>query len=379
MPGNTVDGTTARRRIKLSYLDRQFAEVEPYLADIRALVSRGDFTLGEAVRTFEERFAALCGVPHAIGVNSGTDALFLTLRALEIGPGDEVVTSPNTFVATVGAIVQAGARPVFADINASYTIDPDQMEAAITPRTRAVLPVHWAGCPADLAAISDIAQRRGAALVEDAAQAVLASVDGRHVGGWGEAAGFSLHPLKNLNVWGDGGVIVTRSRALDARLRLLRNHGLQGRDEVAVFGYNSRLDSLQALVASRLLGEVEAITARRIENAARLDAGLAPLVGRITLPPRRPNVRQVFHLYIVLAQDRDALLAHLRERGVDAKVHYPVPLHLQPAARVLGYRAGDFPVYEAYCRSALTLPVHQHLSAQELDDIIGLVRDFYGA
>ena len=364
-------------RVKYSYLDQQFAETEPYLDDIRELVRSGDFTLGAAVSEFEQRFAKLCGLPYSIGVSSGTDALILSMKILGIGPGDQVITTPNTFVATVGAIAMTGARPVFVDNNQEYTIDVDQIEAAVTPATKAVIPVHLTGTPADMPAIMDIAARHDLVVIEDAAQAILASINGKHVGSWGETACFSLHPLKNLNVWGDGGVIVTRSADLYEKLRLFRNHGLSTRDEVVMFGHNCRLDSLQAVVANRLIGLVQQITKSRIANAGRFDEAFADLGEYIVIPPRRPEVNQVFHTYVIRAADRDGLLAFLVDRGIEAKVHYPLPLHLQKAAEGLGYKRGDFPVCEDHCKTIITLPVHQHLTSEDVDYVIEQVCKFY--
>jgi dTDP-3-amino-2,3,6-trideoxy-4-keto-D-glucose/dTDP-3-amino-3,4,6-trideoxy-alpha-D-glucose/dTDP-2,6-dideoxy-D-kanosamine transaminase len=365
------------KHIPYSYLDRQFADVEPYFEDIRQVVESGDFTLGAPVREFEERFADLCGLPFAIGVGSGTDALLLSLKSLGIGPGDEVITTPNTFIATVGAIATAGARPVFVDCNEEYTIAVEQIEAAIGPRTKAILPVHLTGNPADMPAIVEIARRHGLLIVEDAAQAILASIDGKHVGSEGTTGCFSLHPLKNLNIWGDGGVIVTRSEDLAQRLRLLRNHGLSSRDEVLIFGRNSRLDSVQAVIANRLIPEVHGITEQRIANAKRYDEAFSGLGEFLTIPPRRNNVKQVFHTYVIQVQARDALLAYLLENGITAKIHYPIPVHLQPAALHLGYKAGNFPLCERHCQTILSLPVHQHLTEEELDYVIEHVRTFY--
>jgi aminotransferase EvaB len=364
-------------QVRYSYLDRQFADAEPYLNDVRQLVMSGDFTLGKPLAEFEARFAQLLGLPYAVGVGSGTDALMLSLKVLGVGPGDEVITTPNTFVATVGAIAMTGARPVFVDNTDEYTIDVTKIEAAISPRTTAILPVHLTGCPADMPAIMAIAGRHGLLVVEDAAQAILASIDGQLVGSWGATAGFSLHPLKNLNVWGDGGVIVTRSRDLYERLRLHRNHGLANRDEVEVWGYNCRMDTLQAVVANRLIGQTQAITERRIANAQRFDEALAG-VPEIVIPPRRRGFKQVYHTYVVRAAQRDRLFQHLVDRGIEVKIHYPIPLHLQKAAAFLGYRQGDFPVCEAHCRSIITLPAHQHLTGAEMDYIIEAVRAFYG-
>ena len=364
-------------RVRYSYLHQQFADVEPYLDDVRELVHSGDFTLGAPVREFEERFARLCGLPYAIGVSTGTDALALSLKVLGVGPGDEVITTPNTFIATVGAIVMTGARPVFVDNDDGYNIDVNQIEGAITQRTRAILPVHLTGNPADMPPIMEVAQRHNLAVVEDAAQAILASIDEKHVGSWGEAACFSLHPLKNLNVWGDGGAIVTRSAELNEKLRLIRDHGLASRDEIVMFGHNCRLDSLQAAVANRLMDQVQSITEQRIANAGRFDEAFSDLSEFITMPPRQPNVKQVFHTYVVRVKDRDELLSYLLDNQIEAKVHYPIPLHLQKAASYLGYKPGDFPVCEDHCRTIITLPVHQHLTSQEVDYVIEHVRKFY--
>jgi len=364
-------------KVPYSYLERQFANVDDYLNDVKALVQSGDFTLGKAVTEFEERFAEMCGHPYAVGVGTGTDALILSLEILGIGAGDEVITTANTFIATVGAIAMAGATPVFVDNNEEYTIDVTKIEAAITPNTKAIIPVHLSGCPADMPAVMEIAKKHDLLVVEDAAQAILAAVDGQHVGTWGETAAFSLHPLKNLNVWGDGGMIVTRSKAHYEKLRLYRNHGLVNRDEVEIYGRNCRLDSLHAVIGNRLIKQVHTITDKRIENAKRYDEAFRDMEGFITVPPRRTGIKQVYHTYVIQVQDRDALLKYLTEKGVEAKVHYPIPMHLQNAAKHLGYKRGDFPVCECHCATILTLPVHQHLTDEEIKYTIGCVRAFY--
>lgn len=364
-------------RVDYSYLGRQFADIEPYLDDLRSLVTSGDFTLGSAVGKFEERFAKICGLPYAVGVGSGTDALILSLKLMGVGPGDQVITTPNTFIATVGAIAMTGAQPVFVDNNDVYTIDVNLIESAITPRTKAILPVHLSGHPSDMPAIMEIAQRHDLVVIEDAAQAILASIDGQPVGSWGETAAFSLHPLKNLNVWGDGGIIATRSKEIYDKLRLFRNHGLSSRDDVVMFGHNSRLDSLQAVVGNRLIDQVYSITDQRIANAQSLDQGLSDLSNFVVIPPRKSHIKQVFHTYVIQVSNRDALLAHLLENGIDAKVHYPIPLHLQPASKNLGYKPGDFPVCEKQCKTIISLPAHQHLSHDEIEYMIETVHKFY--
>jgi dTDP-3-amino-2,3,6-trideoxy-4-keto-D-glucose/dTDP-3-amino-3,4,6-trideoxy-alpha-D-glucose/dTDP-2,6-dideoxy-D-kanosamine transaminase len=363
--------------VKYSYLEEQFANPQSILAEIGRLVRTTDYTLGKPVEEFEANFAGVIGTKYAVGVNSGTDALFLALKALGVKPGDEVITAPNTFIATVGAIVAAGAKPVFVDVLDDYTINPALLEAALTPNTKALLPVHYAGHPADMPAILAIAAKHHLPVIEDACQAIGATIDGKGAGSFGIAAGFSLHPLKNLNVWGDGGMIVTNSEEIRDRLRLLRNHGLQNRDEVTIFGYNSRLDSLQAVVGNYLMRDLEHITAQRITYANQLDAGLVDLKEDIMIPERKPNRRYVYHLYMLQVKNRDQLLAYLINHGIEAKVHYPIPLHLQPAARDFGYKIGDFPVTEAQAQTIITLPVHQHLHQGQIDYMLEMIHRFY--
>jgi dTDP-4-amino-4,6-dideoxygalactose transaminase len=363
-------------KVPFSYLDRQFADLPRFFEAITRVVSTGDFTLGAELTEFERRFAALCGMPHAVGVASGTDALILPMRLLGIGPGDEVITTPTTFIATVGAIVATGATPVFVDSEDGFVIDPALIEDAITPRTKAILPVHYTGNVADMPAIAEIARRRNLLLIEDGCQALLGSIDGTPVGAWGEAVAFSLHPLKNLNVWSDGGVVVTKSDDLAVRLRLMRNHGMVNRDEIAVFGVNSRLDTVQAAVGNVLIADTPARTARRVAIAGCYDAAFADLAPMVRAPVRRPGVYHVFHLYMVRTTRRDELLAKLNEQGVEAKVHYPIPVHLQPAAASLGYAAGDFPVCEKDSASILTLPAHPYLTDDEVSYVIEQVRAF---
>lgn len=363
-------------KVRYSYLSQQFADPDPILAELRRLVLSGDFTLGAPVAEFERRFADLIGVRHAIGVGSGTDALKLPLKALGIGPGDEVITAANTFIATVGAIAELSARPVLVDCNDSFCLDVNQVEAAITPRTKAIMPVHLTGEPAEMEALMAIAERHGLPVVEDACQGIFAEVGGRRAGTWGIAGGFSLHPLKNLNVWGDGGIIVTNDDTMNERLRLLRNHGMRNRDEIAVLGCNSRLDSVQAVVGNWLIGQTHEITERRIANGAYYDAAFANIPG-IRVPPRRANVKRVFHLYMVFAEQRDALYRYCMEKGVEAKVHYPIPLYQQEGLRAFGYPPGHFPETDRHAREVISFPVDQHISREEQDIVIDTVRSFF--
>ncbi len=368
--------TTGALEINHNYLQPQFADHDAILEKIRSLVIRGDFTLGREVDQLEDEFAAMAGAAHAIGVGSGTDALFLSLKALGIDKGDEVITTPYTFFATIGAIVTAGAKPVFVDIGEDYNIDVSRIEAAITPRTKAILPVHWSGKPCDMDPMSEVAVRHGLDIVEDACHAVQATYKNRPAGTLGTLGCFSFHPLKNLNVWGDGGIVTTNSDELAGKLRLLRNHGLINRDQCAVFAYNSRLDTLQAVVARHLLTKLDCITQSRIAHAKYFDERLGQ-IPQIKIPAREAAIKQVYHLYIMRCDQRDALQKYLVAHAVDAKIHYPIPMHLQPAAAYLGYQRGDFPVCERIVGEVLSLPVHEFITREQQDRVIALIESFY--
>ena len=364
-------------KVKFTDLPRQ-AHVEDMLSDIKELLLKtGQFTLGPPVSEFQEKLAKLCQTKYAIGLNSGTDALFLSLKALNIGPGDEVITAPNSFIATAATIANVGARPAFVDVNAQYNINPDLVEAAITPKTKAIIPVHLTGNPADMPKILDIAQKHNLHVIEDACQAIGAAINDQLVGSFGITGCFSLHPLKNLNVWGDGGAIVTDSEETFEKIMMLRNHGLKNRDECVIFGYNSRLDSLQAIVGNRLMNDLDHITNARTRNAQIYDEALSKLSEFITVPPRKSNVKQVFHTYVIQVKKRDQLYKYMLDNGIEVKIHYPIPIHLQEAAKHLGYKKGDFPVCEAQAESIITLPVHQHLTHDELSYVIYKIREFY--
>ena len=363
-------------KVRYSPLAQQFAHVDAVFDELRALVVSGDFTLGKPVREFEEMFAATLGVKHAIGVGSGTDALKIPLKALGLGPGDEVITAANTFYATVGAIAEVGARPVFVDCDDTFCIDTGKLEAAITPRTKAIVPVHLTGDVAEIPAIMDVARKHNLPVVEDGCQSLMGEYKGKRVGTFGRATAFSMHPLKIINVWGDAGVVVTNDDDMNRRLRLLRNHGLRNRDEMEILGYNSRLDSVQAVVGKWILRQIGDIIAGRIAAAAYYDTGLKD-IPQVRIPTRQAHTKHVYLLYILFVEDRDALLQHCLAEGIEAKIHYPIPLHLQDALRPLGYKPGDFPVTERHCRETISFPVDQHLSRAEQDHVIETVRNFY--
>lgn len=368
-------------KVEYSYLRDQFVNPDPILNAMREQLNRCEFTFGRELVEFERRFAKYAGAKYAIGVGSGTDALKLSLKALGVVHGDEVVTVSQTFIATVGAIAELGAIPVFVDSNDDFSMNVDQVEAAITPRTRAILPVHYSGNPVDIDKLMAIARKRNLPVVEDACCAISAAIHGRHVGNFGRAGAFSLHPLKNLNVWGDGGVVITNDRAVYEKIILLRNHGLATRDDVEIFGYNSRLDTIQAIVGNYLLDQVDDITDKRIANAHYYDRALSAPVfkGHVRIPERKEGYRHVYHMYMVYARQRDSLLKHLCEAGIEAKVHYPKAVHMQNCCKQYGltYKKGDLPVTEDQCRSIITLPVHQHLRQEQLDYTVEKIREYY--
>ena len=364
-------------KVRYSYLPQQFGNCEDLWKELRAFVSTGDFTLGNPLTEFEESFAELIGTKHAIGVNSGTDAIKLSLKVYGIGPGDEVITAANTFVATVGAICELGATPVFVDCDDTFCMNVDLVEEKITKNTKAILPVHFTGYMTDMRKISKIADQYNLPVIEDACQSILGSIDSRNAGTWGYPAAFSLHPLKNINVWSDGGVIVIDDDDLDKKLRLMRNHGLADRDTVTLMGYNSRLDTIQAVVGNWILPQAKSISDKRIANANYLDNGLKNIRG-ISIPPRPSGFKLVYHLYIVFAVDRDGLLQYCIDQGIEAKIHYPTPIYRQPALKYLGYKTGDFQVADAHTSKIITFPCDQHLEMTQLDYIIETVAEYYG-
>ena len=357
------------------------AQYLSHQADIDAAIGRvlhgGHYILGEEVTAFEAEFASAVGCRFGVGVGSGTEALCLALRACGIGPGHEVITTSHTAVATVAAIDQCGATPVLVDIERDYyTLDATQVETAITARTKAIMPVHLYGQPADLRRICAIARQAGLFVIEDCAQAHGARLEDRPVGSWGDVACFSFYPTKNLGAIGDGGLVTTSDQRIAERVQLLRQYGWRTRYVSDEPGGNSRLDELQAAVLRVKLRHLEADNLRRAAFARQYDLGLAsPAVG---LPVRRPGAHHVFHLYVVRSPVRDALRAFLAENGVGTAVHYPVPIHLQPAYCGRLGREGTFPQTEQAAREILSLPMYPQLTEAQVAtvcDTIGRFRD----
>ncbi len=363
-------------KVRYSYLSQQFSNCNNLWSNLKKFVKTGDFTLGKELTKFEKNFAKLIGTKYAVGVNSGTDAIKLSLKVIGVKNGDEVITAANTFVATVGAICELGAKPVFVDCDDSFCMDIKLVEKKITKKTKAIVPVHFTGYMTNMVELNKISKKYKIPIVEDACQSILASINKKNSGTWSDFGAFSLHPLKNINVWSDGGIIVTSNKKYYDHLRLLRNHGLVDRDNVKISGYNSRLDTLQAVVGNWLIPSAKKIANQRIRNANYFDKKLKE-IKEISIPPRLKNYKIVYHLYIVFAKNRDGLLEYCNKKGIEAKIHYPIPIYRQPALKKLGHKKGDFPITDKHAKSIISFPCDQHLSKKEMNYIIKCVKEFY--
>lgn len=352
----------------------------PLKSDILAAVSdildSGQFILGEQVAEFERQFAQMCGVRYAVGVNSGTDALIFALKALGIRSGDEVITAPNSFIASASCIAVLGAKPVFADVREDYNIDPDKIAAVITAKTKAILPVHLTGRPCEMDPILELATEKGLLVVEDAAQAVMAEYKGCKVGSLGNIGCFSLHPLKTLNACGDGGVLTTDDAELYEKLKIMRNIGLRTRDDCVMWSHNSRLDTMQAAILLVKLRYLQEWTQQRRQNARYYQSRLAG-IPQVQVPQENETETCVYHTFVIQADRRDELRQFLSQRGIGSSIHYPVPIHLSTAGKGLGYPAGSFPVTEGQAGRILSLPVYQGLTEAQLERVCQAIEEFY--
>jgi dTDP-4-amino-4,6-dideoxygalactose transaminase len=377
MPVQAMSATDTARTIPLVDVRAQYEELRQDIdAAIKRVIDAAAFILGPEVASFESAFARFVGSPEAVGVASGTAALHLALLACKVGPGDEVITTPHTFIATAEAISQTGATPVFADIDPeTFTIDPAAVERAITPRTRAIMPVHLYGHPANMTPLLELAASRSIWVVEDAAQAHGAEFEGRPCGSIGALAGFSFYPGKNLGAFGDAGAVTGTDQAALRRVRKLRDHGRTTKYEHDEIGFGERLDGLQAAILSVKLARLEAWNDARRRVARAYDELLAD--APVVLPQRQPWATHAYHLYVIRAPRRDDLLAALDRAGIKAGVHYPIPLHRQPAYRHL--EAGPFPETERAAAEVLSLPMHPHLSTTEIERVAETVKAFYRA
>jgi dTDP-4-amino-4,6-dideoxygalactose transaminase len=364
--------------IPLVDLKAQYAAIKPDIdAAIARVIDHTAFIMGEEVRAFEREFAAFCRVKHCIGMASGTAAIHLALYAAGIGAGAEVITTTFTFTASAEAICHAGARPVFVDIDPqTYNLDPRRLELAITPRTRAIMPVHLYGQPAEMDAILDIAKRHNLYVLEDAAQAHGAEYHGTRIGGLGHAAIFSFYPGKNLGAYGDAGAIVTNDDAFANHVRMLSDHGRTEKYTHTEVGFGYRIDSLQAAILRAKLPYLEAWNESRRAHAARYRELLQGL--DLTLPYEPPHIRSVYHIFGVRVAQRDQVAERLKAQGISTGVHYPIPLHMQPAYASLGYHAGDMPVSEEVARQELSLPMYPELTEAQLQTVTSALREIVG-
>jgi dTDP-4-amino-4,6-dideoxygalactose transaminase len=364
--------------IPLVDLKAQYASIKPEIdAAIQRVITNTSFILGKEVSEFEKNFAAFCQAQHCVGTDSGTAALHLALLLCDVKPGDEVITTTHTFIATAEVISVIGAKPVFVDIDPrTYNIDPQQIERAITPRTKAIIPVHLYGQPAEMDAILAIARKHNLRVIEDAAQAHGAEYRGKRAGSMGDIACFSFYPGKNLGAYGDAGAIVTNNAELAECARLLRNHGRRDKYEHLIVGYGYRLDALQAAILGAKLPHLDAWNARR---RAIADYYTELLTNTDVITPYvPPHITPIYHIYCIRHKNRDGLQKHLQARGIETGIHYPIPLHLQPVYQNLGYKVGDFPNAEKAANEILSLPIYPELTDAQVEMIVQAVKEFRG-
>ena len=363
------------RRIPYVNLSRQWLdERDELLPIIDKVFESAQFVGGDELDKFEANIAKLCGTKYACGLNSGTDALMLALVFCGVRKGDEVITPPNSFIASTAAIVHIGAIPVFVDVLPDQNIDPYKIEACITERTKAIMPVHLTGRMCDMDPIMDIANKYGLAVIEDAAQSVGAKYKGKPSGSIGNVGCFSTHPLKNLNACGDGGFLTTNDEAIYKKSKSYRNHGMANRNIVDHFGSVTRMDNLQASILNYRLGKLDEVTQKRRNNAKSYVDNINKQ--DIFIPEEKASEYNVYHTFVIQTKYRDDLKEYLFKNEIDTAIHYPVPIHLQPAAKNLGYKVGDFPVTEKQSKEILTLPINQYLEKIDLERIISVVNQF---
>lgn len=367
--------TSAPQRIPYVNLGAQFAEEKAEIMQaVEAVLSSGAYIGGGDVEAFERETAAYIGTKHCVALNSGTDALWFAMVALGIEKGDEVITPPNSFVASTATIVHAGATPVFADVLPDQNIDPAEVEKKITPRTKAIMAVHLSGRVCRMHALRALARKHGLYLIEDSAQSAGSMLDNEQTGAMGDVGCFSAHPLKNLNGCGDAGFITTNNDAVAEKVKLLRNHGLVDRNSVALWGYVSRLDSIQAAILRVRLKNLQSVIERRRRNAELYRRILDPEV--VFAPPCEVGQFNTFHTFVVQVDRRDELQKYLASRGIGTAIHYPIPIHLQDAAAGLGHKRGDFPVTEKQAGRILTLPVNQFMREEDIVRVATEVNGF---
>lgn len=372
-----MEKTEMNFQIPYNYLPQQFREYQLFFDLWKPVLESGEFTLGPFVDNYEKRFAKYVGSKYCIATNNGTDALILALKALGIKAGDEVITPCNSFYATAGAIIAVGATPIFTDVDDRYQIDIDDLKNQINKKTKMILPVHWAGASPDMFKIQEIAKENNLLILEDACMAIGGKIKEKRPGTFSAIGAFSMHPLKSLNVAGDGGMVVTNDDELYEWMKKYRNHGMSDRNTIDFWGVNMRIQPLQAVIANYFLDHVDNFIEKRNDNAKYLDSLLSDLTVNVKVPNRPKDFLETFSLYMLLVSDRDQLIKFLCENGVEAKIHYPVPLHLQPAAINMGINTRVLKNAERQADELITIPIHQYLDSNHMEIISGLFHKFY--
>lgn len=367
----------AKFKVNYNYLSQEFAKPGNIIKDWKKLIKSTDFTLGYYVERFERRFAKFINIKHCLAVNNGTDALILSLKALGISKGDEVITVCNTFYATVGAIVACGAKPIYVDSDDRFQINVAKIEKAITKKTKAIIPVHWGGASPDIKKIIKISKKYNLHVVEDACMGIGGKISNKHLGTFGIINAFSMHPLKSLNVMGDGGMIVTNDNSLAKWLRKYRNHGMTSRNYIEFWGVNARMQPLQSIVAEHGLKKLNQVLIKRNNNSKIYDEKLSSLYPKVIIPKRIKGSKETFSLYMALFENRNSLYNYLIKNKIEVKIHYPLPLHLQKASKSLGYKKGDFPIAEKQAKKLITLPVHQFINRNQINYVVKKINEFY--
>ena len=364
-------------RVPYNYLPYEFKNNKKIIFEWKKLIKTTDFTLGKKMIEFEEKFSNFIGVKYCIATNNGTDALILSLKSLGIKKGDEIITVSNTFYATVGAIVACDAKPVLVDCDSRYQINCNEIEKKITKKTKVIMPVHWGGASPYMDKIIKIAKKYNLQIVEDACMGIGAKIRKKSPGTFGIVNAFSMHPLKSLNVMGDGGMVATNNKRIYQWIIKYRNHGMLNRDKIDFWGVNMRLQPLQAVVAIEGLKKIRKVIAERNSNAKLMDKLLSPLSPNVNLPTRPKGYIETFALYMCLVKKRDRLLKYLERNKIEAKIHYPIPLNKQKAAKKLGLKQKDFKEANKQAKTIITLPIHQYLSKKQIKYTAQKIKNFY--
>ncbi len=364
-------------KVPFNYLPQQFSNLSPYIHNWRSLAKSSEFTLGPFVKKFENQFAKYIGAKYCVSTNNGTDALILCLKALNIGKGDEVITVCNTFYATAGAIVACGAKPILVDCDDRYQINLNEIEKKINKKTKAIMPVHWGGASPEMSKILKIARKYKIDVIEDACMGIGAKIKGKSPGTFGKINAFSMHPLKSLNVMGDGGMVVTNNKKIFVWLKKYRNHGMISRDKIEFWGVNNRLQPFQAIVASQEMKKIDNVIAKRNRNAKKMDDLLTPIYPNVIIPRRLKGYKETFALYMCLVKRRSALVKYLKKNNIETKIHYPIPLNKQKATKYLKLNQKNFKIGNAQCKKLLTLPIHQYLNKKQISFIGQKIKKFY--